>query len=180
MGAFEVTDAVQADITRTAVQAIRATGGAHSRLDAALREAGRTDSPIEAIFAAVFTIARDHLVTEGLDRFLLALRPQFEIEPYRLDFAVEPMDRWLCEALAAAKLQLRVGVELDGHDFHERTAAQVTARDRRDRYLSGLGWRVLHFSGAELHRNPMQPVVEVLVAGADALDAAKSELLLRR
>lgn len=54
-----------------------------------------------------------------------------------------------------------IAVELDGHDYHERTRAQVRHRDRRDRDLQAAGWRLMHFSGSEFHRNPAKCVDEV-------------------
>ncbi len=150
-------------------------------LEATIRAARKTDSPIEATFAAWFSLARTRLLADGFSRFAVTLRPQavvmVENHHYRLDFVVEPMDEWLSDALRAAEIPLRLGVELDGHDFHERTPAQVTARNRRDRHLQQAHWRLLHFSGSELHRNPMIAVVEVLTVGADALDHAKAALL---
>lgn len=46
-------------------------------------------------------------------------------------------------------------------DYHERTRAQVRHRDRRDRDLQAAGWRLMHFSGSEFHRNPAKCVDEV-------------------
>lgn len=143
--------------------------------------ASRTDSPVEAQFAAWFDAARSHHLALGQTRFALQLRPQFWINTtsgtYRLDFALEPLDEWLAGAFKAEGLTLRIGVELDGHDFHEKSREDVTRRNQRDRDLAAMKWRVLHFSGSELTRNPMVAVVEVLVAGADALDLAKAALL---
>lgn len=149
--------------------------------DAIVTDATRTDSPIEAQFAAWFNAARGHELALGNARFALQLRPQAWIDVptgarYRLDFAVEPLDAWLRGALVAEGLELRIGVELDGHDHHEKTRKQVTARNQRDRDLASVRWRVLHFSGSELHRNPMVAIVEVLVVGAEALDQAKTAL----
>jgi hypothetical protein len=149
-------------------------------------EAGlKTDSPIEAIFSVWFVAARDHLLSEGMSRFALDLQPQYWVESpgfwsYRLDFALLPADLDLARRLSEHRFSLRIGVELDGHQFHEASRDQVIARNRRDRDLTSVGWRVLHFSGSELHRNPMAVVVEVLVAGADSLDEATSLLLLQR
>jgi hypothetical protein len=157
-------------------------GGGRAMFEVAYRAAQETDSPIEAIFAAWFTATRDRLLSEPHSRFQLALRPQTRVScpsghSYRLDFTLAPLDDWLAHALIDAYLELRVGVELDGHEFHERTPVQVTARNQRDRDLAALKWRVLHFSGSELHHNPIVAVVEVLEAGADALDQAKAALL---
>lgn len=144
-------------------------------------DALHTDSPIEAQFAAWFAAARGRLLALGLTRFALKLIPQTGVDAagvhYRLDFALEPLDPWLAEALKAEGLTLRIGVELDGHDYHEKSREDVIRRNQRDRDLAAAKWRVLHFSGSELHRNPMFAVVEVLSAGADALDQAKAALL---
>lgn len=71
---------------------------------------------------------------------LLFMQP--EIAGKRVDFA----------AVDAEAGGFRVAIELDGHDFHERTKEQV-ARDRsRDRDLSARGWRVARWTGSELHR----------------------------
>lgn len=169
------------EITSYATRAVRAASDSQARLENALRAVRRTDSPIEAIFAATFVAARDRMLADGSLRFAVQLEPQAWVTAggrnYRLDFAIVAMDPWLRGALAAAHLELKVGIELDGHAFHERTPEQVTARNRRDRDLAALKWRVLHFSGSELHHNPMVAVVEALQAGADALDLAKMALV---
>jgi hypothetical protein len=164
---------------RRALRVVRENLGAVA--DAAVCGVARTDSPLEAQFAIWFNCARGHQLSLGNLRFAVALRPQVWIEcpsgpRYRLDFAVEPLDEWLRFALLQAGHMLKVGVELDGHDYHERTRDQVISRNRRDRDLAAAGWRVLHFSGSELERNPMLAVAEVLEAAADALDAAKAML----
>lgn len=44
-------------------------------------------------------------------------------------------------------------VELDGHNFHERTKAQA-ARDRsRDRRMIEVGWLPIRFTGSEIYRD---------------------------
>lgn len=39
--------------------------------------------------------------------------------------------------------------------WRERTKEQVTRRNQRDRDLALLGWRVIHFSGSEFFRAPL-------------------------
>lgn len=46
-----------------------------------------------------------------------------------------------------------IAVELDGHDFHERTRAQSERDKSRDRALQRAGWLALRFTGSEVHRN---------------------------
>lgn len=83
---------------------------------------------------------------------LMALQPpmDFGARRVRLDFAFVS-DRFH-----------RVAVELDGHDFHERTKEQA-ARDRsRDRLLTIDGWTVLRFTGSEVDRDVARCWSEVL------------------
>jgi very-short-patch-repair endonuclease len=56
---------------------------------------------------------------------------------------------------------MKIAVELDGYEFHERTREQVTLRDRRDRVLQRHGWIVLHISGSELVRTNVEALKEV-------------------
>lgn len=51
-------------------------------------------------------------------------------------------------------------VELDGHDFHERTKEQAARDKSRDRLLTAAGWRVLRFTGSEVYANPHECVRE--------------------
>lgn len=83
---------------------------------------------------------------------------------------------WCAGAHVRTGMMLRILVELDGHDFHEKTKEQVTYRNQRDRDLQMEGWKVLHYSGSELHRNPVQAAQDAYnVASADWL-AIKTEL----
>jgi very-short-patch-repair endonuclease len=52
-------------------------------------------------------------------------------------------------------------VECDGHDFHERTKEQAQRDKSRDRYLQANGWRVLRFTGSEIHRTPEKCADEI-------------------
>lgn len=63
--------------------------------------------------------------------------------PYRLDFA-----------LGGPSESYAVAVELDGHEWHERTPEQVALRNTRDRQLQAVGWTVVHFSGRQVLSDP--------------------------
>jgi very-short-patch-repair endonuclease len=68
------------------------------------------------------------------------LTTQLVVGKYRLDFA----------------LYVRgdlYDIELDGHEFHERTKEQAQRDKSRDRELTSSGWRVLRFTGSEIHRD---------------------------
>ena len=53
-------------------------------------------------------------------------------------------------------------MELDGHDFHEKTKEQASGDKRRDRYLAALGWTVLRFSGSDVYRDPAAVMDEIV------------------
>lgn len=118
------------------------------------------ESPIEQLFAATWRMQ------QGLDRlielpYLLVLQPQVPVvaqgSNYRIDFVVstrDTVDEW-------AKLVPKVAIEVDGHEFHERTKEQVAYRNARDRDLLCEGWKVFHFSGSEVFRDPGGCVLEV-------------------
>lgn len=57
--------------------------------------------------------------------------------------------------------ECRIAIEVDGHDFHERTKEQA-ARDRsRDRAMFVDGWHVLRFTGSEVWRDAEACAVEI-------------------
>lgn len=45
---------------------------------------------------------------------------------------------------------IRLNVEVDGHEFHERTKEQARRDRSRDRELTADGWTVLRFTGQEV------------------------------
>lgn len=49
----------------------------------------------------------------------------------------------------------RYAVELDGHDFHERTKHQAARDKSRDRALTANGWTCLRFAGSEVYADPV-------------------------
>lgn len=57
---------------------------------------------------------------------------------------------------------IRVAVELDGHEFHERNKKQAERDKSRDRAMQEEGWVVLRFTGSEVWRNPAGCVEQVL------------------
>ena len=94
----------------------------------------RLDSPIERRFW-------DAYISTGLWRAELAgLVSQHPVlgGRYRLDFALP---------------QHRVGIELDGYEYH--SSRNAFTRDRaRQRAIEVAGWRVIRFSGAEINEDP--------------------------
>lgn len=70
--------------------------------------------------------------------------------PYRIDFAFFEKDG-----------PTLLAVELDGHDFHERTKEQAARDKKRDRDISAAGWRTLRFTGSEVYQDPAKCLNEV-------------------
>lgn len=78
------------------------------------------------------------LMTSCFDHIHAAV--QLVIGSYRVDFAFFAPNE-------------RLVVELDGHDFHERTREQARRDKRRDRDLVAGGWKVLRYTGSEIYSN---------------------------
>jgi very-short-patch-repair endonuclease len=81
---------------------------------------------------------------------------------YRLDFALVTDTQ-------------KIAIEVDGHDFHERTKEQAARDKARDRTLVLDGWTVLRFTGSEVWRDARACVTDVF--GAIGRTASDSEAL---
>lgn len=135
------------------------------------------ESPIEEMFAAQICASWD--ARAHRDGYLICelptVHPRFKglfdviVEPqvtvhgfdrdYRADFLASIVRWYSGEGLADDSADFgyrcfrKAVVELDGHDFHERTKEQA-ARDRsRDRDLMANGYQVLRFTGSEVWKN---------------------------
>ena len=104
----------------------------------------RVESPIEEMFLLAVIMHRLRHSTSGEWSVL----PQQEIESFRVDFLFESRFG-------------KVVVELDGHEFHERTKEQARKDKSRDRRLQALGYRVLRFTGSEVYADAHRCAAEV-------------------
>ena len=68
---------------------------------------------------------------------------------FRLDFAIFVFDT-------------RVAIELDGHEFHEKTKEQARKEKSRQRLLTADGWHVLRFTGSEVYGDAQACVFEAI------------------
>lgn len=68
--------------------------------------------------------------------YKLKLIPQFKIEKYRADFRVEGT-KYL--------------IELDGHEWHEKTKEQARRDKERERLFIRKGFTVIRFTGQEVY-----------------------------
>lgn len=125
-------------------------------------------SPIEQLFLiAMNLIAEINFVTlykavefsDSNDDLLLI--PQWRVGKYSVDFALRqhPIDKIVC-------------VELDGHEFHDRNERQRRHEKMRDRFLTANGYSVLHFTGAEIVRDPCAAALEAFNLATDLKDVS--------
>lgn len=120
---------------------------------AASKTLAEVQSPLEAAFWTWWlALERSGDITD------LVLKSQVEVtakgQSYRLDFQVVPTYAGMFKQLTNHSQHPLIAIELDGHDFHERTKEQVALRNQRDRVLTSDGWTVWHFSGSELNADP--------------------------
>jgi very-short-patch-repair endonuclease len=73
------------------------------------------------------------------------IAPQYQIGRHRVDFAI------LINGVANE--EIKIVVECDGHDFHEKTKQQAARDKSRDRDLQIDGWKVFRFTGSEIWRD---------------------------
>ena len=73
------------------------------------------------------------------------IEPQVQITSYiRVDFLI----------FSKFFPTLRIIIECDGHDFHEKTKEQAKKDKARDRELIKLSFIVLHYTGSEIYNEP--------------------------
>lgn len=100
--------------------------------------------------------------------FSYFFRSQFDRElegkKMRLDFAFYIYDKMEFEPLRGApgRPRLQVAIELDGHDFHEKTKEQAQKDKERDRILQHGGYKVLRYTGSEVWNGPLEVVDDVM------------------
>jgi very-short-patch-repair endonuclease len=103
-------------------------------------------SPIEQIFLMEWRFL-------GIDQGLgVTIAPQTELtiasKKYRIDFVIASPD-------------LKLAIEIDGHDFHEKTKEQAANDRARERSIVREGYTLMRFTGSEIFRNPRSCVNEV-------------------
>lgn len=124
----------------------------------------RCESPLEYHLAHAFALVGDfawrtdqlhpHVVGAWL-RPRVALMAQAMCGRYRVDFAIVP-PMWRRSEPPP------IVVEVDGHEFHERTKEQAAYDRSRDRWMSLQGITVLRFTGSEIWADPDRCAAEVL------------------
>jgi very-short-patch-repair endonuclease len=72
----------------------------------------------------------------------VVIAPQYHIGKHRVDFAIF--------VNIIANEEIRIAIECDGHDHHEKTKIQVARGNSRRCDLQIAGWRPLTFSGSQI------------------------------
>lgn len=126
-------------------------------------ELGKCESPIEQILMAHFDKRfRDLMHFTDYGYFLY---PQVFIKCekniYRVDFLANYCEMIHDENDELHEVQKYLLVECDGHNFHEKTKAQVKQRNERDYNLKMCGFDIVHFSGSEIYNNPDECVERI-------------------
>ncbi|MGH8524392.1 MAG: DUF559 domain-containing protein [Gammaproteobacteria bacterium] len=135
------------------------------------------ESPVEQLFLAAAidyfglsfnehfkrgqgTFSTGYPAADGI--FTLLVEPQKEITcldaRYRADFLFS-LHRF--NSGGKSRLWGKTVVEIDGHDFHEKTKQQASRDKKRDRDLLAEGCFCMRFSGSDIFRNPVESVEEV-------------------
>lgn len=81
------------------------------------------------------------------------LECQKQIGQYRVDFFIQTK--------SYEGKDIRVVIEVDGHEFHEKTKEQAQRDKERDRFLVSSGCIVMRFTGSEVYKNAEGCAVEI-------------------
>jgi very-short-patch-repair endonuclease len=84
------------------------------------------------------------------------MSPQVKIGKYKVDFLFSFNNQ------GPKEFYPDLIVELDGHDFHDKDKNQRAYEKARDRYLVKNGYKVLHFTGSEVVKEPYKVAHEAL------------------
>jgi len=86
--------------------------------------------------------------------FMASLEPQIKIGSYITDFVFS------LQTLCGNSVDLCI--EIDGHDWHEKTKEQASSDKRRDRDIVLNGYIPIHFTGSEVYTNTVRCVEDVI------------------
>jgi very-short-patch-repair endonuclease len=111
----------------------------------------KSESPIEALLYAGWEMMKHRVLISGDAG--LSVTQQESVGNYRADFLFQLKNE-------TGELK-RLVVEVDGHDFHERTKAQAAHDKARDRWMTGNGYDVIRFTGSEVWANPFKCALDI-------------------
>lgn len=118
-----------------------------------------SDRPFDVMAWEEFRVLMDYPLTmtgERADPVSVSVVLQRPFGPYRVDLSVV--------AAEANGERVMILVELDGHDFHEKTKAQAASDKKRDRELTKDGTPMMRFTGSEIIKDPVARMREVVAS----------------
>ena len=113
-------------------------------------------------------------IRKFIDPLEYELYPQFEVidertnKKFRVDFA-------LFYPRTDGYGKIKVAIECDGHDFHEKTKEQAQKDKEKDRILQANGWLIARFTGSEILRKDVYD----LLSEIDNLTFSKDKELFK-
>jgi len=126
-----------------------------------------TESPIEQIlYCALETIRRVNDIEEyDFHMYVgeiplckgLNIESQKKFNKYRVDFLISYY------RIRELKQEIKkVIIECDSQKFHERTEKERRYEKQRDRYLQLEGYKIFHYTGSEIMKNPLEIAREII------------------
>jgi very-short-patch-repair endonuclease len=121
--------------------------------------------------AALEQVRRTSRLPIGNKRLTIEIRTQTLVGDHRVDFLLlyygtdfvrEGQGRAKGEEWREIRVDERMIVECDGHEFHEKTKEQAQRDKERDRKLQSLGFRVYRYTGSELYADAFRCAAEIL------------------
>jgi very-short-patch-repair endonuclease len=112
---------------------------------------GASESPIEALLYAGWELMLPKLML--VPEAKVKLEQQVSMGSYRADFLLRIND--------LEGNTKKLVVEVDGHDFHEKTKQQAAHDKARDRWMTANGYQLMRFTGSEVWANPLACAKEI-------------------
>ena len=125
----------------------------------------KCESPIEAILETAITClcwgvsGGQHVVpTTDENEAMQPGGSNTHMGPFLFERQATVLGKYRADFLASVwtgKTWVRLVIECDGHDYHERTKAQAAHDRARDREMTLAGMTVMRFTGSEIYRDPI-------------------------
>jgi very-short-patch-repair endonuclease len=118
----------------------------------------RSESPIEKIMA----ITLFHLFNVNRPRFRKWETKNYSQKTFDLDGKNYRTDFYFEAINLEGKEVLKLIIECDGYDFHEKTKEQAQKDKERDRIFTKNGFKILRFTGSEIYKDPLKCGLDVI------------------
>ena len=124
-------------------------------------------SPVEQLFFIEWLYREFHYDSNDFPFFLEAQYQDESTGKFKLDFKVDFIQEVLGWGLKWDEVIKetegpKLGIEIDGHIWHEKTKKQVQYHKERERFLVANNWKLLRFTGSEVFKNPEKCFWETL------------------